>query len=175
MFHALRRFSVFLLSLLFLMSSNAFADLTVGNYTLISKSQVGRYQFDYTYRANVTNTGPNATNVNAQATSGSPHTQVIDGSLNFGDVSSQMTVISQDTFTIRQDRRFPFDPTTLTWTVQGDIQPPLPITNIPIVTDPSAFFTGAATQVRVLAQVAPNPGLDPNSVKLIGLTTNSAQ
>lgn len=93
--------------------------LNVCNYMLISKTRSGRTDYDYTYRVEITNTGQNASNVVATVRSTSPRTLVVDGQVQFGPVASGATVTSQDTFTIRQDRLYPFDPSVLVWEVQA--------------------------------------------------------
>ncbi len=112
-------------SLLFLIPSLAVAqELTIGNYSLVGRERVGRAEFNYTYHADVTNTGPAVRDVTANVTSDSEHTVVVDGKLTFGEVPAQNTVSSSDTFTIRQDRLFPFDPVALVWEVQATPVPP---------------------------------------------------
>src|SRR5512136_2868916 len=86
---------------------------TIGNYKLKSSARVTRTLFDFTYTADVTNSGPAVSNVQASLTSTISSTQVIDGSLSFGDVDANSTKTSLDTFTIRQDRLVPFDPAKL--------------------------------------------------------------
>jgi hypothetical protein len=125
-------------SLLFLNSDLTAHELTIGNYSLVSKERVGRTEFNYIYHADVTNNGPDVRNVTATVTSASEHTTVIDGTLTFGEVSAQNTVTSSDrkpkasvseanTFTIRQGRRFPFDPEVLVWKVEAEpVLPTIP-------------------------------------------------
>ena len=101
-------------------------EMTIGNYNLVSKERVGRTEFNYTYRADVTNTGSAVRNVTATVKSDSEHTSIVDGTLNFGEVPARDTVTSNNTFTIRQDRLFPFDPEALVWTVQAEpVSPPV--------------------------------------------------
>lgn len=94
------------------------ADLQVCNYTLVSTRRVTRVLYDYTYEAELTNTGPPVTGVIATVTSTSPNTGIVDGEVQFGPVASGGTVQSSDTFTIRQDRQYPFDPGALMWDPQ---------------------------------------------------------
>ena len=91
---------------------------TVSGYTLVSSARVTRTQFDFVYRASLTNPllGDLAA-VQATLASRSPATQVIEGTLSFGDVAAGVTAASQDTFTIRQDRTLPFSPGNLVWSV----------------------------------------------------------
>ena len=87
------------------------------NYVQISAKAVTRTDYDYTYQAKLTNTGQDAAGATATLTSSSPNTKVIDGSLSFGPVGAGQTVTSTDTFVIRQNRTYPYDPSVLSWTI----------------------------------------------------------
>jgi len=96
-------------------------DLTISNYTQISKKRVGRTIFEFTYKADVTNSGSvGYVNVTATVTSNSAHTVVVDGELGFPDVAAGATKTSIDTFSFRQDRKYPFNQDDLVWEVHGD-------------------------------------------------------
>ena len=78
----LRTIGVFCIGALFLSAGLASAqDLTIGNYSLISKKRVGRVEYESTYKADVTNTGPDVKNVMAGLVSNSPHTTGVQGFL----------------------------------------------------------------------------------------------
>ncbi len=70
---------------------------------------MGRTEFEYTYQADIINTGSDVRNVTASVTSNSPDTVVVDGTLTFGDVSAESAVTSGNTFPIRHNRLVPFD------------------------------------------------------------------
>jgi|GEM_PF-2600619 len=115
----LRTINIFCVGILLLSAGIASAqDLTIGNYTLISKERVSRTEYNYTYQADITNTGSDVKNVMASLTSNSPHTTVVDGTLSFGDVASGTTVTSSDTFTIKQNRLYPLDWSDVVWDIQ---------------------------------------------------------
>ena len=124
----------------FFLSSAAAADLTIGNYTLISEQRVSRTEYNYTFKAVISNSGIDVNNVKATLTSTSPYTTVVEGSLFFGDVLSGQTVESSDTFIVKQNRRYPFDESALTWNFQYDLPPQtsvaieagLSVVNIPV-------------------------------------------
>jgi len=117
-----RFFSILCVSILLLSFGIATAqDLTIGNYTLISKQRVSRIEYKYTYQADIINTGSDVQNVTATLTSNSPNTCIIDGSLSFGNVNSESTVTSSGTFTIKQNRRYLLDWTELVWDIQYDL------------------------------------------------------
>ncbi len=100
-------------------------DLSIGNYELVSQTRVGRTIFEYTYRADLANNG--AVDVLSAAgalTSGSPNTVVVDGSLGFGAVAAGATATSNDTFSFRQNRRYPFDWADLAWDIAFEPAPP---------------------------------------------------
>lgn len=103
-----------------LFAGTAWADLSIDNYTLVSSKRVSRVEYEYTYRADVTNDGQDAKNVMAQVTSNSPYTTIIEGNLEFGDVAAGSSVTSSDTFIIKQDRRYPFGWLALTWYIHHD-------------------------------------------------------
>lgn len=102
---------------LFSAGTTSAQDLVIKDYTLISKKRVDRTSYDYTYQAEITNTGADVQNVIATLTINSPHTVVVEGSISFGDIPSGSTVTSSDAFTICQDRRYPFDPSALVWDI----------------------------------------------------------
>ena len=92
-------------------------DFTVGNYEVISSRRVGRTEFEYVLRATVTNNLLAAQGVSARVTSMASSTVVLQNTLMFGDVLAPASAVSTNTFTIRQDRLFPFDSSMLRWAV----------------------------------------------------------
>ena len=91
--------------------------VSIADYDLLGSQRVDRAHFDFTYRAHCVNDGPPADAVVAVLQSRSPATTVIEGTLRCGPVGTRASVPSLDTFTIRQDRRTPFDPSALVWIV----------------------------------------------------------
>lgn len=89
------------------------------NYTLVGSSRVGRTEFEFTYRAQVTNNGADAVNVIAQAASSSPYTTILEGELQFGHVAAGATKDSIDTFTIKQNRSHPVDWSAVVWDLRS--------------------------------------------------------
>lgn len=86
---------LFAASLLFLLSGQVFAqDLIIENYELVGGEWVGRTDFEYTYTANLMNTGPALQNVTATVMSISPNTVLVDGTLTFGNVPADSYVRS---------------------------------------------------------------------------------
>lgn len=97
------------------------ADLIIKNYQLVSKTRVGRTDYDYVFKANVVNNSTADTaNVTATLTSLIPSTTVIDGFLSFGDVPTGATVQSSDTFKIRVNLTTPFNEANLKWDTTYD-------------------------------------------------------
>jgi hypothetical protein len=92
--------------------------LPICNLVLVSSTRVGLLEFEYSFLVDLTNLGPDLQGVNATVTSTAAGTTILDGKVIFGPVPSGGTVTSQDTFTIRQDRRIIFDPSTLHWNPQ---------------------------------------------------------
>ncbi|MES9969684.1 MAG: PEP-CTERM sorting domain-containing protein, partial [Candidatus Thiodiazotropha sp.] len=110
--------SVALLTLPFSVSA-AVTDLSATDQQYVSKQRAGRVYFDYTYTLSVNNAAEPMSNVVATVTSTSPYTTIMEGEVILGDLSGGDT-ISSDTFTIRQNRRQPFDPSALVWSFTGD-------------------------------------------------------
>ena len=135
------------------------------NYQLISKHRVSRTVYEYTYKANIINNGSNdVQNVTATVTSTDQHTTVVDGDLDFGDVAAEATVTSNDTFTIRQDRRYPINWSKLVWSIQS--------TSISrviefISANPDTVFVGEPATVTVTVQIGADPELLMDQIYLL--------
>jgi hypothetical protein len=85
------------------------AGVTLGELTLVASQRVGRTLFDYRYRLALHNGGAAPLHdLTATVASAAPATTVVDAELDFGDAAGGATLSSADTFTIRQDRSFPF-------------------------------------------------------------------
>jgi len=93
------------------------SNLTIGNYVKLSEKRISRTVYEYTYRASITNSGFGVLNVVATVASNTPHTTIIDNTLSFGNVPAATTLSSSDTFSIRQDRLYPFSWSNLTWNI----------------------------------------------------------
>jgi len=113
---------IFIVSQLFLFSSISSAELIIDtNYQLISSKRVGRTSFDYTYKVNIINNGFNVQDVIATVISDSPNTTIMDGNVSFGEILDGETISGEDTFTFRQNRKYAFDPSTLSWEIQFEL------------------------------------------------------
>jgi RHS repeat-associated protein len=121
---------VLLSSLLPLPARADTAALSVIDYHYVSGSRVGRSDFDYTYQITVRNSAEALNNVVATAASSSSRTTIIQGVVNLGDLGANSTKKSAGTFTFRQDRRFVFDPASISWSLTAD---PVTPTNTPPV------------------------------------------
>jgi hypothetical protein len=95
------------------------ADTSVTGQQLVSSVRSGRTTFDYTYTITVQNGTPALTSATATVTSSSPATLIVKGTVSLGDLPASAIKTSTDTFTIRQDRTLPFNPSTLQWTIKG--------------------------------------------------------
>ena len=93
--------------------------------TLQSSARVNRVDIDYTYTLTVHNTGVAVKNVVGTLTSSSPNTVVIDGAVVIANIGADTTTTGTDTFTIRQNRAYPFNPADLRWsfTFEPDVPP----------------------------------------------------
>lgn len=105
------------------LSAQAAPELTVGDYQLIDSRRVSRTVFEYTYSAEVTNSGSGAVAVSATLTVANPALEVIDGALAFGDVPASAIVTSSDTFSVRQDRRFSTTEADFLWDISATPEP----------------------------------------------------
>jgi hypothetical protein len=81
------------------------------------KRRVGRFDYEYSFRVELTNAGASAENVTATVSTTSARSTITDGEIDFGVVEAGETVMSPpgDTFTIRHNRRHRFDPASLQW------------------------------------------------------------
>jgi len=120
---------------------------TISNYTLVNEKRITRTVWEFVYKAQITNTGPNALNVTAALTSNSSRTTVVEGSLNFGSVASGSTVTSTDTFTIRHDRAYPFSTDALVWQISFEVEPCIALLGQPTLVSPTGSTTAAPTYV----------------------------
>lgn len=124
-----------MLTALFFLSSGTFAapvsNVEVTSMELKSKSRSGRFTFDYVYQITFINNGSSANNVVGIVNSNATTTQLVDDSINIGELPANVSVTSEDTITLRIDRRTPFDPAALSWIFDDD----LPIRDEPPVED----------------------------------------
>lgn len=91
--------------------------LTIGNYVLESSTRVSRFDYEYVYKASVTNSGEDVVDVSASLVSGSPYITVVEGVLSFGNVASGTAIQSVDTFMVKHNRLGPFDENALVWNI----------------------------------------------------------
>ena len=111
------RHTFFLCGLLFLItcgfSTQVMAQAPEINPQLIkvSKKRISRTVYEFTFKATLSNHDVPIKNVSATITSTSPHTVIMsDNKVTFNDVAANETVTSEDTFTMRQDRKFLLNP-----------------------------------------------------------------
>lgn len=108
-------------------ASSAQAAVTITRLDLIRTVRVSRTLFDYSYQVSVINSGEAVKNVVATVTSSSVATVVVDGTVNIGSLAAGEGTTSNDTFTIRQDRLKPFDPSSLQWQISSDLANHAPV------------------------------------------------
>lgn len=91
------------------------------NHSVVSERQLGRHSWEYTLKAELTNTGGNVGSVTAKLRNAPLGITVVDDTLEFGAVSTLETVRSSDVFVVRS--RSPISQKTLergtgfSWTV----------------------------------------------------------
>ncbi|MFH2091142.1 MAG: hypothetical protein ABIJ31_02155 [Pseudomonadota bacterium] len=89
--------------------------LEYNSHTQVSKKRIDRFVYEYSFTVTITNNGQDADAVKATFSINSPYTTIIDSEVTFGNISAGTTVTSTDTYTIQQDRRYPFDTDAVTW------------------------------------------------------------
>lgn len=99
--------------------SAAGQQFTIGSYYLQSSVRSSITQYDYTYKAGVYNSGGASGIIVGRVVSSNLNTLVTKSSMVIGAMPANATVNSTDTFVIRQDRRYPFNPADLSWTFSG--------------------------------------------------------
>ncbi len=110
------------------------------DYELISSKRITRVIFEYTYKAKIANAGLNdVSGASAQVRSLSNNTKIIGDTITFGKIPGGTTVTSNDTFTLTQDRTFPFNPTDLVWAISPDITVMTPQQRIQSLEDQGAL------------------------------------
>jgi PKD repeat protein len=105
---------------LILVTVSVAQELTVTHFTQVSSRRVSPYEFEYTLRADIVNTGPAVKNVGATVSGKPAYVAIVDGALTFGEVATGATVTSQDTFILRLDRRYQLQPTDLVWNISAE-------------------------------------------------------
>lgn len=107
---------------------------SIAGYHLQGSTRVSAYQYDYTYALDLANSGAANSNVVGSATSSSSSTLINSGPVSFGSVPASTTVSNASTFTLRQDRRYPFDLSAISWTFQT--APTLPAGTVSATNNP---------------------------------------
>lgn len=94
-------------------------NLSIDNYTLSAVSRVSRFEYDYTYTAQVTNAGTELiSDLAATLSSTSAAMTVTEDVLNVGELSGGATETPTDTFTVRHNRQLgAFDTSAFEWDV----------------------------------------------------------
>jgi len=82
---------------------------------LVGKKRFSRTTLNYTYKATFVNNGLDVSNVTAVVSSSSTNVKVLEGVVVVGDLISNTSTTSDDTFTISIDRTIPFDRDVLSW------------------------------------------------------------
>ena len=135
-------------------SGSALTGFTIGAYTLQSSYRVSTYQYNYTYTttaANATSTPYNL--VLGTLTSSNANTTVVSGSVEFGLVPAAGSASGLTTFTIRQDRRYAFDPTSLSWSFTGTSTTSVGTTASSVLLNASPTSTSYGSGVTLTATV----------------------
>lgn len=92
---------------------------TVGGYQLVSQQPAGTGFTDYTYTAQLTNSGGALTAAHAVASSPDLNVDLVSPGLAFGDMAAGATVTSANSFVARVPTGTTFNPATLTWKISS--------------------------------------------------------
>lgn len=125
---SMKSLRMFLLSIttLILCTSQVFAEaipeLSVSDYTLISKNRVGRTLFEYTFSVTASNSSTdNIENITASVSSTSSSITVISpNNISFNNVSGSNSTQATTNLVVRIDRRASFDESNLVWDFDGE-------------------------------------------------------
>jgi hypothetical protein len=106
--------------------------LHIDGWNLLRSARISRTVFQYEYRLTVRNAGSqDAAGVGLQLLHVPANVQIVDGTVNVGDVPAGATVVTQDTFVIRADRTVPVSSLGISWVVTAGpgpapVYPPAP-------------------------------------------------
>ena len=95
----------------------------------VSSVRFSRDLTDFTYRIRVTNQGGAFNGATAFVASASANTVILDNEVVLGTVGAGTTLTSTDTFTLRQNRLVAFNPSHLTWNIEGQAANTRPVAN----------------------------------------------
>lgn len=104
---------------LVLVSSPAAAAYDIVDYELQSTKRVSRTDYEYELKVTIYNHGAPVPTLRADVASTNAHHVVTESALEFGSIESGGDAQSLDTFTVRVNRRFPFDYDDLDFTFMG--------------------------------------------------------
>jgi len=98
----------------------AATDVVIEDYTLVSKSRVSRFAYQFVYRGRAINTGDALADVQATLATPLPAGMTpIDDVLDLGDMGAGAGASAE--FSFRQDRRFPLNEADLVWDISADV------------------------------------------------------
>ncbi len=93
----------------------------------VAKKRISRSIYEFTFKTTLINHDTAIKNVSATVTSSSPNTVIMaDNALSFNDVAAHESTNSIDTFVLRQNRLFLFNPDDLQWNINYQTEPALP-------------------------------------------------
>ncbi|MED5261308.1 MAG: Ig-like domain-containing protein, partial [Myxococcota bacterium] len=119
----LLRKSFFIVALFFAVGcGDAFLEswrVELENYRVVAETRIGRTLFEYRLRADCRNDGPYILDQAFLVHSQSAATEVVSGNLRCGPMLAGGVKEALGEIVLRQDRRVPFDPTSLRWIAAG--------------------------------------------------------
>ncbi len=128
---------------------------------LVAQRRVNRFVFEYDYRLKVRNTGPEAVeSATVRMTANASYVTVVDGEARFGPMAAGETAVSDDTTTLRIDRRRRVRPGDIDYHITPVYAPdtgapPLPPGEAPAFLDRVSFLYAGSDPEQ--------PGADPGA------------
>lgn len=117
--------------LFFSLTSVVNASLTVTDINKVSSARVSRTDFEYTYEVTVINDNGPVENVSAIVSTSATGTTITEALVEFADIGAFASSTSTGTFTLRQNRRYSFNPSFLNYQFTYN-QLPLPPNTPPV-------------------------------------------
>ncbi len=139
-------------------TTSPISGMSIGPYNLLNSYRASTYQYYYEYTTSVTNTNSAAyTYVLGTLTSSSANTVVVSATVEFGLVPGGGSATGLTSFTILQDRRYAFDPSSLSWAFTGASSTASVGTSTSAVSlSASALSTTYGTGIDLTATVSPS-------------------
>ena len=137
-------------------TTTAISGINIGSYNLLSSYRSSTYQYYYTFTTSATNTNSTPYSyVLGTLTSSNANTVVVSGAVEFGLIPAGGSATGLTSFTILQDRRYTFDPSSLSWSFTGSTSSAVGTTTDSVTVSESASSVPYGTGLNLTASVVP--------------------